>query len=94
LFSQPASNAIGDTNVYKVKGPRRDEEGAVITEPRNFYTTQTKKGHTDKELFARPSYISIGNPFKEAALGSLRTTVKDAFLRGGHDKDFRPSKMA
>lgn len=90
MFSQPASTAIGDTNTYQVKEPRRDDEGAVITAPRNFYTTKTKKGHTDKELFSRPSYVSIGNPFKEAALGALRTIKKDAFTVGGHDRDFRP----
>ena len=40
---------------------RRDAEGAVITDPRNFTTKNPKKGHIDSVLFSKPDYVSIGN---------------------------------
>lgn len=92
LFSQPCSTAIGDTNAYKTKGARRDEEGAVITGPRNFYTSRTKKGHTDSVYFSKPSYVCTGDLFKDAAMNSMRTNVKDGFKKGGHDLDFKPAR--
>lgn len=51
MFSVPISTAIGDTNYFKPKPARRDAEGAVITDPRNFTTKNIKKGHTDEVLF-------------------------------------------
>ena len=39
---------------------RRDAEGAVITDPRNFTTKNPKKGHIDSVLFSKPDYVSIG----------------------------------
>ena len=39
---------------------RRDHEGAVITDPRNFTTKNPKKGHIDSVLFSKPDYVSIG----------------------------------
>jgi hypothetical protein len=52
-----------------------------------------KKGHLDKALFMRPSYIATGDPFKMAALNSMaRTTKKDGHLAAGHDKNFVPAK--
>ena len=39
---------------------RRDNEGAVITDPRNFTTKNPKKGHIDSVLFSKPDYVSIG----------------------------------
>jgi hypothetical protein len=72
--------------------PRRDEEGAVITEPRNFYTTKMKTGKTDAQLFMRPSYTTTGDPFKQVAKMALRSTVKDGHIKAGHDKAFVPTK--
>jgi len=43
---------------------KKDEDGKPIIGPRNFYTTRMKVGHTDSILFGKPSYVSIGNPFK------------------------------
>ena len=51
MFSVPISTAIGDDTYFKPKEARRDHEGAVITEPRNFTTKNVKKGHTDDVLF-------------------------------------------
>lgn len=45
LFTMPVSNAIGDNNYFPDKKARRDGEGHVITDPRNFTTKKPKKGH-------------------------------------------------
>ena len=92
LFSQPVSTAIGDTNTFQAKKNYKDEDGNVITAPRNFYTNKLKKGNNDNILFSKPTYNAIGNPFKEAGMSAMRTMVKDAYTRGGHDRDFRPTK--
>jgi hypothetical protein len=39
---------------------RKDETGAVVTDPRNFTTKNVKKGKTDDVLFSKPSYVSQG----------------------------------
>jgi hypothetical protein len=51
LFSQPVSTAIGETNKYKTKPSKRNEDGEVETEPRNFYTTRMKTGKSEKVFF-------------------------------------------
>lgn len=58
--------AVGDDTYYKPKPPRRDADGAVITDPRNFTTKNPKKGHIDSVLFSKPDYVSIGDPYKDA----------------------------
>jgi len=70
-----------------------DEDGRVVTGPRNFYTTKGKKGATDKELFMKPTYNAIGDPFKMAAIGMTRTTKKDGHIAAGHDKNFVMAKL-
>lgn len=42
---------------------RRDNEGAVITAPRNFTSKNVKKGKTDDVLFSKPGYVSTGKYF-------------------------------
>jgi hypothetical protein len=42
--------------------------------------------------FSKPGYVSIGDPFKMAAMESMRTVVKGGYLKF-HDKDFVPAKM-
>ena len=92
MFSVPISNAIGDDTYFVPKKARRDNEGAVITDPRNFTTKNPKKGHVDSVLFSKPSYISQGDPFKEAAKVPMRSSVKDGFKEGGHEMNFKPAK--
>lgn len=64
----------------------------MIIGPRNFYTKRIKNGHADDVYFSRPSYVCTGDPFKAAAMESMRTNVKDGFKLGGHDKNFNPAK--
>ena len=99
LFSQPVSNAIGDNNGFQQKKRVLDEDGKVITAPRNFYTTRTKKGQVngsrhDRVLFSKPGFNALGDPFIQAGLNSLgRTYVKDGHLKAGHEKAFVPAKL-
>ena len=39
---------------------RKDAEGLVMTDPRNFTTKNPKKGHIDSVLFMKPDYVSVG----------------------------------
>jgi hypothetical protein len=87
------SNAIGDTFVFKPKKIDIDEDGKVIIGPRNFYTNRTKTGANDKQLFSKPSYNCIGDPFKMAAIGMTRTTKKNGHIAAGHDKNFVSAKL-
>lgn len=92
MFSVPISNAIGDDTYFVPKKARKDNEGHVITDPRNFTTKNPKKGHIDSVLFSKPTYISQGDPFKEAAKVPMRNSVKDGFKQGGHELNFKPAK--
>lgn len=99
MFSAPVSNAIGENATYKEKPPRRDEDGEVITDPRNFYTgkgvyhDKMKNRTPDDIYFLRPTYVATGDPFKMAALNSMaRTEKKDGHIKAGHEKNFSPSK--
>jgi hypothetical protein len=64
----------------------------VITDPRNFTTKNIKKGSVDSVLFSKPSYVCLGDPFKEAARVPMRTAKKDGFKEAGHDFNFKPAK--
>jgi hypothetical protein len=37
---------------------RRDADGGVILDPRNFTTKNAKKGSVDSVLFSKPGYVS------------------------------------
>jgi hypothetical protein len=92
MFSVPVGLAVGDNTYFKPKPPRRDAEGNVITDPRNFTTKNPKKGNIDSVLFSKPDYVSIGDPFKEAARVPMREIKKDGYKEGGHEQNFKPAK--
>lgn len=92
LFSQPVSTAIGDTNTYKKLIPKRDEDGTVMMGPKNFYTTKGKAGKAEDVYFQKTDFICRGDPFKQAAMQSMRTEVKDGWEKAGHEKNFKPAK--
>jgi hypothetical protein len=92
LFTMPVSNAIGETNYFPVKKARRDEEGAVITDPRNFTTKKAKKGHGPDATFTKPTFLAVGDPYKAAASVPMRTSKHEGYKDAGHDKDFKPAK--
>lgn len=43
---------------------KKDQDGHVITAPRNFTTMKTKKGKVDSVYFQKPSYICNGDLYK------------------------------
>ena len=88
----PISNAIGDDHYFIPIKAKRDAEGAVITAPRNFTTKNVKKGHTDGVLFQKPSYVSTGDPFKEAVGVPMRAPIKESYKEAGHEMNFKPAK--
>ncbi len=85
MFSVPISTAIGDDTYFQPKKARRDAEGAVITDPRNFTTKNVRKGHTDEVLFSKPSYVTVGDPFKESSGVPMRSKTKDGYKAAGHE---------
>jgi hypothetical protein len=84
-------NAMGETNTYKTKGPRKDEEGHVLLEPRNFTTKKMKTGHIDAVYFDKPSYVSVEDPFKHKMDNILRDEKGDGH-KALHDVKFKPAK--
>lgn len=92
MFTVPVSNAIGENNYFPPKKARRDAEGAVITDPRNFTTKKPKKGQGVDATFTKPSFVTVGDPFKTAASVPMRTLKHEGFKDAGHDKDFKPAK--
>ena len=92
FFSLPISTAIGDDSYYRDKKARKDADGHVITEPRNFTTKKVKKGHIDSVLFSKPDYVSIGDPFKEANGIPMRKPIKESYKEVGHEMNFKPAK--
>jgi hypothetical protein len=92
LFTMPVSNAIGDNNYFPEKKARRDEEGAVITELRNFTTKKPKKGHGPEVTFSKPVFATVGDPYKNQASAPMRTSKHEGYKDAGHDKDFKPAK--
>lgn len=63
MFSQPHSTACGDTNYIRPTKCRKDEEGEVITKPRNFYGGHLKFGPHEK--VHNPGFIcnATGDPY-------------------------------
>lgn len=57
-----------------------------------MYTTKLKAGKAEDVYFGKGTYNAIGDPFKMAGMMSMRTMVKDGYLKAGHDKDFKPAK--
>lgn len=51
-----------------------------------------KKGKMDAALFMKPSYVAIGNPFKEAAMSLVRKEDRARQIEVGNEKAFRPTK--
>ena len=103
LFSQPVSNAIGETNKFVEKKRVVDEDGKVVIGPRNFYTKKMQRGKTDKVYFGQTdqegqrvpqSYNCIGDPFKQNKPSGMRSIApeEERKAKGGHDHNFKPAK--
>jgi hypothetical protein len=95
LFSMPVSTAIGDNTRFNPKKPKRDpEDGKPITAPNNFGIRKARLGHAEDVYFMKTSFICCGDPFKAAAMESMRAPVNhETAAKAGHERDFRPAKM-
>ena len=77
--------------MFKKIVAKKDEDGAVITEPRNFYTTKMKAGKAEDAYFAPGTYICRGDVYKDPKKFGRMKTV-DGWKNAGHDYNFKPAK--
>jgi hypothetical protein len=93
LFSQPYPIASGDDAGFQKTKARRNADGEVITEPRNFYTKRLRKGASEDVFFSKPSYICRGDPYKDRGKQIGRPFDPNGYLKAGHEAKFKPAKM-
>lgn len=55
-------------------------------------TRKGHKGHADDVYFMKPTYVATGDPFKDAAKMSLRSSKFEGYKDAGHETDFKPAK--
>ena len=75
---------------------RRDEEGNVITQPRQITTKPIKKGPAiDGVMLSKTaSYNAVGEPFKDVGRAiAFRKQDNEKIAAAGHEKAFSPSKI-
>lgn len=91
MFSSPAPIAVAENTQYAtIKEANKGEDGKPICGLPNIKTNRSILHKTpDSRFFSRPSYNTIGEPFKMAGAMSLRRN-KEEFLVGGHDRDWKP----
>jgi hypothetical protein len=51
-----------------------------------------KTGKGPDATFTKPVFNCEGDVFKQAAMQSMRTHIKDGHLKAGHEKEFKPAK--
>lgn len=64
FFSVLPSHTAGITD-FASKPCKKDENGRVVTEERNFYTNPTASGVGKKSYFSIPKSIYQGDPYKD-----------------------------
>lgn len=64
----------------------------VASDPPNIRTGPGKRGRGDSILFGKPTYASIGDPFKEAALCIVRKEHRAREIEVGNEKPFKLTK--
>ena len=73
---------------------QKDEDGHVITQPRNVLTKKVKKGPAlDSTLLAKSGFIALGDPYKSSFNVTARRQNNEAIAAAGHEKVFNPSKI-
>ena len=87
LFNAAPPIAVGENNYGVKKIPERDENGKPLAGPRNFYTNKKIQGKTpDNCLFSKPTYNSIGDPFK----GTAKAILEKDSTWADHENPFKP----
>ena len=70
----------------------RDEDGKVVTGPRNFTTKKAKVGALDSVLLSAPaSYNAVGDPHKKAVEKIFRDSIFESH-KPLHDHAYKPAK--
>ena len=91
LFSFTGTLAVLPTSYERVVRARRNSDGAVVTEPRNFLTSPVKKGKNSDVLFSFPGYTSIGDKYKDPTRPQLYEKIRAEKMIKSHDAPFKPS---
>ena len=79
---------------YKFSLAHKDQDGRVITQPRNFTTKNVKLGKIDSVYFARPSYVCTGDLYQSKSEVKMKTFDHDKMAKAGHENDFKPTFAA
>lgn len=91
LFSFTGTLAILPNSYEKVRRSRRNSEGGVITEPRNFSSSPAKKGKNPDALFSFPGFTSIGDKYKDPPKAYLSEKYRAEKMLKSHDVPFKPT---
>lgn len=90
LFSFAGTLAILPTSYDKQLKSRRNSDGGIITEPRNFMTSPPRKGKNNDALFSPTSFLSIGEKYKDPPKFYLNEKIRSEKMRKSHDVVFKP----
>lgn len=90
LFSFAGTLAILPHSYDRKFKSRRNSDGGVITEPRNFMTSPPRKGKNNDALFSPTEFISIGEKYKDPPKFYLNEKVRSEKMRKSHDVVFKP----
>ena len=73
----------------------RDEDGAVIIQPKNITTMPIKKGNIDKVLLggSNMSYNACGEPYENPAKTSIARRTDMAAITSVHEKNWVYAKI-
>lgn len=88
LFSFAGTLAILPHSYEQSKSPKRDKDGTVKTGPRNISASPSKSGKTPDCFFSIPSFISIGDQYKDPKLLKQDKSKPDKFSFT-HDAPFK-----
>ena len=83
LFSYTGTLAISSRPYFSSSKPHRDTDGKVITGPRNFLTSPTKKGKSPAVYFSAPEYI--GDPLPSFAQSKLLAISAKTLKKNSQD---------
>jgi hypothetical protein len=89
LFSFAGTLAILPHPYEKKPNGRRNSDGSVITEPRNFMTSPTRKGKLSDALFS--NYETMNEKYRDPPRSYLNDKQRAERMRKSHDVPFKPS---
>ena len=90
LFSFTGTLAISPNSYDRIVRARRNSEGAVMTEPKNFLTSPSKRGKNNDTLFSFPGYASLGDRYKDPTSRFLDEKTRAEKMAKNHEVRFKP----